>query len=70
MSMSLSELLVLRSEYEDLARNFDVAEDKRHGVINSLEWFKRYGNRKNRFRNGYDRAIEICNIMLEESKRE
>ena len=70
MSMSLSELLVLRSEYEDLARNFDVAEDKRHGVINSLEWFKRYGNRKNRFRNGYDRAIEICNVMLEEIKRE
>lgn len=68
--MSLSELLVLRSEYEDLARNFDVAEDKRHGVINSLEWFKRYGNRKNRFRNGYDRAIEICNVMLKEIKRE
>jgi len=70
MNMSLSELLVLRSEYEDLARNFDVAEDKRHGVINSLEWFKRYGNRKNRFRNGYDRAIEICNVMLKEIKRE
>ncbi len=46
MSISLAELLRLRSEYEDLARNFDVAEDKRHGVINSLEWFKRYGNRK------------------------
>lgn len=70
MSMSLSELLVLRSEYEDLARNFDITDDKRHGVINSLEWFKRYGNRKNRFRNGYDRAIEICNVMLEEIKRE
>jgi hypothetical protein len=70
MSISLAELLRLRSEYEDLARNFDVAEDKRHGVINSLEWFKRYGNRKNRFRNGYDRAIEICNVMLKEIKRE
>jgi hypothetical protein len=70
MSISLAELLRLRSEYEDLARNFDVAEDKRQGVINSLEWFKRYGNRKNRFRNGYDRAIEICNIMLKEIKRE
>ena len=70
MSISLAELLRLRSEYEDLARNFDIAEDKRHGVINSLEWFKRYGNRKNRFRNGYDRAIEICNVMLREIKRE
>jgi hypothetical protein len=70
MSISLAELLRLRSEYEDLARNFDVAEDKRHGVINSLEWFKRYGNRKNRFRNGYGRAIEICNVMLKEIKRE
>lgn len=70
MNISLAELLRLRSEYEDLARNFDIAEDKRHGVINSLEWFKRYGNRKNRFRNGYDRAIEICNVMLREIKRE
>ena len=70
MSISLAELLRLRSEYEDLARNFDVAEDKRHGVINSLEWFKRYGNRKNGFRNGYGRAIEICNVMLKEIKRE
>lgn len=70
MNISLAELLRLRSEYEDLARNFDIAEDKRHGVINSLEWFKRYGNRKNRFRNGYDRAVEICNVMLKEIKRE
>ena len=70
MSISLAELLRLRSEYEDLARNFDVSEDKRQGVINSLEWFKRYGNRKNRFRNGYDRAIEICNVILREIKRE
>jgi len=70
MNISLAELLRLRSEYEDLARNFDVAEDKRHGVINSLEWFKRYGNRKNRFRNGYGRAVEICNVMLKEIKRE
>lgn len=70
MNISLAELLRLRSEYEDLARNFDIAEDKRHGVINSLEWFKRYGNRKNRFRNGYGRAVEICNVMLKEIKRE
>ncbi len=70
MSISLAELLRLRSEYEDLVRSFDISEDKRHGVINSLEWFKRYGNRKNRFRNGYDRAIEICNVMLKEIKRE
>jgi hypothetical protein len=70
MSTSLAELLVLRSEYEDLVRNFDISEDKRAGVINSLEWFKRYGNRKNRFRPGYDRAVEICSIILGEYKKE
>jgi hypothetical protein len=26
--------------------------------------FKKYGNRKNRFRPGYDRAIEIANKIL------
>jgi hypothetical protein len=70
MSTSLAELLVLRSEYEDLARNFDISEDRRSGVINSLEWFKRYGNRRNRFRPGYDRALEICGIILREYKKE
>ena len=70
MSTSLADILRLRSEFEELAINFEVAEEKRHGVINSLEWFKRYGNRKNRFRNGYDRALEICNIILGEYKKE
>lgn len=70
MSTSLAELLILRTEYEELARNFDISEDRRSGDINSLEWFKRYGNRKNRFRPGYDRAVEICGIIIREYKKE
>ena len=41
MSTSLADILRLRSEFEELAINFEVAEEKRHGVINSMELFKR-----------------------------
>lgn len=34
--------------------------------INTLEWFAENGFRSNRLRNGYDRAIEIANIILAE----
>mgnify|MGYP000235846068 FL=1 len=58
------QLLNLRSEYEDLARNFEIPENRRIGVINNLEWFKENGNKKNRFREGYDRAMHACEEIL------
>jgi len=61
----VAEILNLRYNFEELLRNFDIPEDKRSSDINSLEWFKRYGNRKNRFRDGYKEAIDICTKILE-----
>jgi len=68
MIRSVAEILNLRYQYEEIVRNFDIPENKRNGHINSLEWFKKYGNRKNRFRDGYDEALELCAIILAGAK--
>ena len=68
MKQSVAEVLSLRYQYEELLRSFDVPENKRHGHINSLEWFKKYGNRKNRFRDGYQEALDICHKILRGAK--
>ena len=64
MSSDFFQMLNLRSEFEDLTRNFEMPEERRSGIINNLEWFKNHGNKKNRFREGYNRAVEICEEIL------
>ena len=68
MKQSVAEILSLRYQYEEIIRNFDIPEVNRNGHINSLKWFKKYGNRKNRFRDGYNEAIALCNQMLQGAK--
>lgn len=63
-SSDFFQLLNLRSEYEEIVRNFEMPADRREGIINNLEWFKVHGNKKNRFREGYNRAVEICEEIL------
>lgn len=63
-SSDFFQLLNLRSEYEEIARNLEMPADRREGIINNLEWFLNHGNKKNRFREGYDRAVEICKEIL------
>ena len=65
MKQSVAEILSLRFQFEEIIQNLDIPENKRNGHINSLEWFKKYGNRKNRFRDGYNEALELCNKMLQ-----
>jgi len=62
-NISIFEILNLRSEWEDLARNF--IEVDQNGTIDSLQDFVKNGMRKNRFRPGFDRATELANIILE-----
>lgn len=64
MPSDFFQVLNLRFEYEDLARNFEIPENRKEGIINNLEWFKENGKKKNRFREGYDRAIHACEEIL------
>ena len=64
MSLSFMEVCNLRSEFEEISSDFNMSVTG--SSINTLEWFAENGFRSNRLRNGYDRAIEIANIILAE----
>lgn len=64
MSISFIEVCNLRSEFEEISSDFNMSVTG--SSINTLEWFAENGFRSNRLRNGYDRAIEIANIILAE----
>jgi len=65
MSLSFIQLLNLRTEFEELSSNFSTSVGS-GSSINTLRWFAEHGFRSNRLRNGYDRAMEIANIILAE----
>ena len=56
------ELLQLRFEWEELARNFKLSD--RSGHLDNLKRFLQAGHKANRFRDGYDRAVEIANLII------
>ncbi len=62
--MNHMQLMNLRTEFEEISSDFNMSVSG--SCINSLKWFAENGFRSNRLRNGYDRAIEIANIILAE----
>jgi uncharacterized protein (UPF0305 family) len=63
--MSVFELMMLRSEWEEIARYF--RNTPQQGTLDNLQKFVDTGARSNRFRDGYDRALEIANIIIEQA---
>ena len=64
MSLNFMDICNLRTEFEEISSDFNMSVSG--SCINTLEWFAENGFRSNRLRNGYDRAIEIANIILAE----
>ena len=60
---SLTRLLGLRFEFEELTSNYNMPQGS---DINTLEWFGENGHRANSLRNGFNDAKEIANIILTE----
>jgi len=56
------ELLQLRFEWEELARGFKLVDKSGH--LDNLKRFVQAGHKANRFRDGYDRAVEIANLII------
>ena len=59
------QFLNLRADFEEITKNFNM-NGHEGSDINTLEWFAEHGFRSNRLRNGYERAMEIANIILAE----
>jgi hypothetical protein len=67
-SMTVFEYLNLRTEWEDIVRKFKFpkgeAHRKQHGTIVNMKFFYHHGMSSNRFREGFDRAVEICEEVI------
>lgn len=62
-TLSVFEMLNLRYEFEELIRGFKFVP--KDGRIDNIKLFIENGHKGNRFRDGYDRALEIANIIVE-----
>lgn len=65
--MSVFQYLTLRSEWEEICRSgrFDLPEDRLQGTIDNIKWFLDNGTRTNRFRSGFDDAMNIAQMIVE-----
>tara|TARA_R100001129_G_scaffold175990_1_gene149543 strand:+ start:596 stop:829 length:234 start_codon:yes stop_codon:yes gene_type:complete len=62
--VGVENLLSLRYQYEELVRDFKLSSY--HGDIDSLKQFISVGIQGNRFRKGYDKALELANMIVGE----
>ena len=61
-NVNLFEYLNLRSEWENIVRSYKFVP--KDGTIDNLKNFKENGHKGNRFRQDFDRAMEIANEIL------
>lgn len=62
--MSVFEILNLRTQWEDLVKDFQMDEHRKFGTIDNLSIFVEDGPVGNRFRKGFDEAMEIAETIL------
>ena len=67
--MTFIQYLNARSEYERLVSGFVLPEDKYQGTIDSMQWFLEKGHTANRFRKGFDEALEVCQKVINEYRQ-
>lgn len=60
---TITEILNLRTEFEDLTYDFNMTS--RSSCIDTIDWFLENGHRSNSLRNGFVRAKEIAQIIRE-----
>lgn len=65
---SVFELLNLRYEWEEIVRDYKFVG--KEGTLDNLELFVQNGHKGNRFRGGFDRAMEIADTILKSMKNE
>jgi hypothetical protein len=60
--MQFTEVLRLRSEFEDITQHFNMPQGS---DIDTISWFLENGHRSNSLRNGFDDAKEIAQTIKE-----
>ena len=64
--LKITDVLNLRTEFEEVTSDFRFPDEISGSNIYTLEWFVENGHRSNSLRSGYDRAKEIATIIVED----
>ena len=62
--MQFTELLKLRSDFEEIVSDFKL--EKTGSDINTLRWFIDNGHKSNSLRDGYQKAYQIAEAIITE----
>ena len=62
--ISIFDYLNLRTEWEELVQDFNMDDHRKAGTIDNLRIFIENGAKGNRFRKGFDQALDIAEILL------
>lgn len=65
--MSIFEYLNLRSRWEEIVKDFTLNDSQKTGQMENIRAFVLDGAKGNRFRKGYDEALDIAQHILERS---
>ena len=60
--MRLTELLLIRSEFEFITKTYNMPEGSN---IDNIEWFIENGHRSNSLRKGFDTALNLAKRIKE-----
>mgnify|MGYP000857960057 CR=1 FL=1 len=69
--MTVFEYLNLRYEWEEIVKQFKIPDGQNRrkiGTMDNLEYFAKRGLVNNRFRDGYDRAFQIAEHIVNSSR--
>lgn len=66
MTKSLFELLNLRSDWEEIVKDYKIEDH--NGTIDNLRWFVENGVTNNRFRPKFKTAVKLANEIISEAQ--
>lgn len=66
MTTNLIETLNLRTQFEELTKDYRFPQPYSGSDINTLNWFIKEGHKSNSLRTGYDQAKKIAKTIIKE----
>ena len=66
MTINLIETLNLRTQFEELTREYRFPDPYSGSDINTINWFVKEGHKSNSLRVGYDHAKKIAKTLIKE----
>lgn len=66
--MTVFEYLNLRSQWEEIVKDYSMSDYRKQGTIRNIKYFCKHAMVGNRFRKGFDDAMKIAETILEKHK--